>query len=153
MGKEIEHKYLVKDNSFMNYAWGHSVIKQGYICREKEHTVRVRLCDKAAFLTIKGKNNGDTRAEFEYPIPYDDAQTILDTLCIRPVIDKIRYFVDYHGNRWEIDVFKGQLDGLIVAEIEIPTSDHPYDIPPFIGRNVTGDPRYYNSNLVSGIKP
>ena len=151
MGKEIEHKYLVNDTSFLDLASGHSVIKQGYICREKERTVRVRLCDEKAFLTIKGKNQGDTRAEYEYPIPYDDAQILIKTLCIQPVIDKIRYFVDYHGNRWEIDVFRGQLDGLIVAEIEIPASDYTYDIPPFIGKNVTGDPRYYNSNLISGI--
>lgn len=147
MGKEIEHKYLVNDDSFVNLASNCFLIKQGYICREKERTVRIRLLDNKAYITIKGETVGDTRAEYEYPIPFDDALRILDSLCIKPVIEKKRYIVEYHGNTWEIDVFDGQLHGLVIAEIEVPSSNYHYEIPPFIGENVTNDPRYYNANL------
>lgn len=154
MGKEIEHKYLVDDTSFINMASSSSTIMQGYICRDKERTVRIRLCDDKAFLTIKGETIGDLRTEYEYPIPFDDAKKMLDTLCVKPIIKKTRYIVDYRGNKWEIDVFDGHLTGLVIAEIEIPSSDYKYDLPPFVGKNVTGDPRYYNANLInSGTLP
>ena len=153
MGKEIEHKYLVTDSSFINMASSHCEIKQGYLCREKERTVRIRLQDDKAMLTIKGETRCDTRAEYEYPIPLADAEMLLDTLCLKPVIEKVRYIVYYCGNKWEIDVFKGRLEGLVVVEIEIPASDYRYDIPPFIGKNVTNDARYYNSNLLQGTIP
>lgn len=112
--------------------------------------MRIRVSDNDAFITIKGKNHGDKRLEFEYSIPYDDAKHLLD-LCIKPIIEKFRHIVEYNGNIWEIDEFKGALDGLILAEIEIPSSEYKYDIPPFIGKNVTNDSRYYNSNLVDKI--
>lgn len=151
MGKEIEHKYLVNDNSFIALATNCFDIKQGYICREKHRTVRIRIKGDEAFITIKGITTGDTRAEFEYPIPIQDALILLDTLCSKPIIEKKRYIVNYHCNTWEIDVFGGGLAGLVVAEIEIPTSDYKYDIPPFVGKNVTNNPRYYNANLVEGL--
>ena len=153
MGKEIEHKYLVNDNSFISLASSCYTIKQGYICREKERTVRIRIKDEKAFITIKGITHGDTRDEYEYPIPLNDANMLLNTLCIKPIIVKKRYIVNYNDNKWEIDVFNGELDGLIVAEIEIPTSNYKYDIPPFIGRNVTNDSRYYNANLIANGIP
>lgn len=153
MGKEIEHKYLVCDNSFETQASKIIEIKQGYICRSKKHTVRVRIQDNEAFINIKGETIGDTRAEFEYAIPVTDACILISTICDSPIIEKSRYIVEYHGNIWEIDVFKGHLEGLIVAEIEIPSSDYNYDVPSFIGKNVTGDCRYYNANLVSGSIP
>ena len=89
--------------------------------------------------------------EYEYPIPLEEAKSILNTLCIKPIIEKYRYIVNYAGNSWEIDEFKGALQGLVIAEIEIPSSEYNYDIPPFIGKNVTNDPRYYNSNLIDKI--
>lgn len=147
MGKEIEHKYLVADDSFKSMAIEQHHISQGYLSREKERTVRVRIIDNEARLTIKGKNNGDTRSEYEYPIPVHDAEEMLQDLCVRPVIIKTRYVIDYSGNKWEVDEFGGKLQGLVLAEIEIPYSEYNYDIPPFIGKNVTMDSRYYNSNL------
>ena len=153
MGKEIEHKYLVCDNSFETQASKIIEIKQGYICRSKKHTVRVRIQDNEAFINIKGETIGDTRAEFDYAIPVTDACILISTICDSPIIAKSRYIVEYHGNIWEIDGFKGHLEGLIVAEIEIPSSDYNYDVPSFIGKNVTGDCRYYNANLVSGSIP
>ncbi len=150
MAIEIEHKYLVIDNAFKQYTLHSKHIFQGYLSKDKERTVRIRVSDNDAFITIKGKNHGDKRLEFEYSIPYDDAKHLLD-LCIKPIIEKFRHIVEYNGNIWEIDEFKGALDGLILAEIEIPSSEYKYDIPPFIGKNVTNDSRYYNSNLVDKI--
>ena len=134
-------------------ATGSHDIKQGYLCKDKERTVRIRIMDEKAFITIKGETHGDTRAEYEYPISSNDAKSMLDTLCIKPIIEKTRYIVPFKGNNWEIDMFKGFLEGLILAEIEIPSSEYKYDIPPFIGKNVTNDPRYYNSNFVKGNIP
>ena len=151
MPKEIEHKYLDINNSFKEYATKSIAIYQGYLSKDKERTVRVRTANDLAFITVKGKNIGDTRLEFEYPIPFDEASTLLKQLCITPIIEKTRYIVEYNGNTWEIDEFKGALEGLILAEIEIPSSEYKYDIPPFIGKNVTNDVRYYNSNLIDKI--
>ena len=151
MPKDIEHKYLVINNSFKEYATKSIAIYQGYLSKDKERTVRVRTANDLAFITVKGKNIGDTRLEFEYPIPFDEASTLLKQLCITPIIEKTRYIVEYNGNTWEIDEFKGALEGLILAEIEIPSSEYKYDIPPFIGKNVTNDVRYYNSNLIDKI--
>ena len=151
MPKEIEHKYLVINNSFKEYATKSVAICQGYLSKDKECTVRVRTANDLAFITVKGKNIGDTRLEFEYPIPFDEASALLKQICITPIIEKTRYIVEYNGNTWEIDEFKGALEGLILAEIEIPSSEYKYDIPPFIGKNVTNDVRYYNSNLIDKI--
>ena len=151
MHKEIEHKYLVTDSSYKEFAHTSISINQGYISKDKERTVRIRTANENAFLTIKGKNVGDTRLEYEYPIPYNDAIELLEQLCIKPIIQKTRHIVEYNGNTWEIDEFKGALEGLTLAEIEIPSSTYKYDIPPFIGKNVTNDVRYYNSNLIDKI--
>lgn len=151
MSIEIEHKYIVVDDSYKKSAVKCLHICQGYLSKYKERTVRIRIADDSAFITIKGKNKGDTRAEFEYEIPMNDAESMLKSLCIQPVLEKYRHIVEYNGNKWEIDEFKGALDGLVLAEIEIPFSEYKYDIPPFIGKNVTNDVRYYNSNLVDKI--
>jgi adenylate cyclase len=126
-------------------------IIQGYISRDKNHTVRVRIVNDRAVITLKGANKGDTRAEFEYPVPVADAEEMLANLCEPPVIEKYRNIVIFSGNRWEIDEFQGVLKGLVMAEIEIPSSDYQYAIPPFIGKNVTNDARYYNSNLIDKV--
>ena len=151
MHQEIEHKYLVRDNSFKEFANTHINICQGYLSKDKERTVRIRTANDKAFITIKGKNKGDTRTEYEYEIPLNEAIHLLQHLCIQPIIEKTRHIVIHNGNTWEIDEFKGALEGLILAEIEIPSSECKYDIPPFIGKNVTNDVRYYNSNLIDKI--
>lgn len=151
MGKEIEHKYLVKDDSYKSDIVESHVISQGYITREKDRTVRIRIIDNEARLTIKGRTISDTRSEYEYKIPVSDAVEMIDNLCAGPIIKKTRHIVQYGGNKWEIDEFGGPLSGLVVAEIEIPYSEYKYDIPPFIGKNVTSDSRYFNSNLTDKI--
>lgn len=145
MGKEIEHKYLVKDDGYVGMSIVAHHIRQGYLSRVPERTVRVRTYDDKGFITVKGKNQGDTRLEFEYEVPLRDAEEML-SLCEPPVIDKVRYIVPYAGFTWEVDQFESKT-GLVTAEIELPESGIHYELPPFIGENVTGDPRYYNSNL------
>jgi CYTH domain-containing protein len=147
MGKEIEHKFLVTDDSWRegegrNYC-------QGYLSTDKERTVRVRIEEDQARLTIKGITEGATRAEYEYPIPVTDARAMLDDLCLQPLIEKRRYKVNYHDMVWEIDEFSGDNAGLVVAEIELQHPEQAFDIPPWIGEEVTGDPRFYNANLVA----
>lgn len=146
MGIEIEHKYLVVNDKYRNMASSSHRIMQGYLSREPQRTVRIRVKDKQGFITIKGKNVGDTRAEFEYPIPIDDAMQLLN-MCLPTVIEKTRYLVPFEGHTWEVDEFHGARRGLVVAEIEIGNSNQQYTLPPFVGQNVTGNPDYYNSNL------
>lgn len=148
MGLEIEHKYLVKDDSWKQYAESSENICQGYLSRIPERTVRVRTRGAKGYLTIKGKNKGDTRLEYEYEIPLAEAIELLN-LCIPPVIEKTRHIVNYCGNTWEIDEFFGALSPLVIAEIELTDSNVNYAIPPFIGENVTNNPAYYNSNLAA----
>ena len=151
MATEIEHKYLVISEEYKSLATKQIHICQGYLSKDKERTVRIRIADDKAFITIKGENAGDTRPEYEYSIPLNEAQEILQQLCLTPIIDKTRHIVEYNGNTWEIDEFHGALEGLTLAEIELPLSKYKYDIPPFIGKNVTNDARYYNSNLIDKI--
>lgn len=146
MGLEIEQKYLVKNDSYRGMSTSVREIRQGYLSRVPERTVRVRTVDDKGFITVKGLTRGLVRLEYEYEIPVTDARELL-TLCEPPVIEKRRYIVDYAGKKWEVDEFMGHLSPLVVAEIELNSEDEQYETPPFIGKNVTGDPRYYNSNL------
>lgn len=146
MGVEIEHKYLVKGDSYKGASTESHHIMQGYLSRTPERTVRIRVRDNEGYLTVKGINHGDKRAEYEYPIPYADAIEMLQ-LCEGQIIDKTRYIVPFGGFIWEVDEFHGAHEGLVIAEIEIPSSDTHYDRPDFISDNVTGDPQYYNSAL------
>ena len=146
MSLEIERKFLVKDRSFEALATAQSQISQGYLSREAERTVRVRLRDGKGFITIKSKNRGAVRGEWEYEIPERDARELL-TLCEGRVISKTRYLVPWQGMTWEVDVFGGDLSGLILAEIELPSADAEFCAPPFVGEEVTGNQQYYNSNL------
>lgn len=145
MAKEIEHKYLVINNDYKCMASNKYEICQGYISREIERVVRIRIKGDRSFLTIKGKNQGDSRDEFEYEIPMADACQLLE-MCVPPIIRKTRYIVDFGGYIWEVDEFKSPKE-MTVAEIELPSSDTEYPLPAFIGEDVTGDPQYYNSNL------
>lgn len=146
MAIEIEHKYLVKDDSYKELAMDRVHILQGYLSRDPERTVRVRTWNDKAFLTVKGKTINDTRQEYEYIIPYNDAVKMFE-LCQGEILDKIRYLVEYDGFIWEVDEFHGKKEGLTVAEIELKDSGSDYSIPPFLGEEVTGNPAYYNSNL------
>lgn len=146
MAKEIEYKYLVKDQSYKNMQHAESHICQGYLCREKDCTVRVRIKDDCGYITVKGLTHGASRDEFEYEIPLADARAMLG-MCRSAIIDKIRHYVNYGGHLWEVDEFLGRLKGLVMAEIELKAADEEYSLPPFVGENVTGNPAYYNSNL------
>lgn len=147
MAKEIERKFLVVDSSYEKEAVRKKHIVQGYLSTEIRATIRVRIIDDSAVLTVKGKNDGVVRDEWEYPIPLDDAKEMLDRLSTGVLIDKTRYIVNYEGKQWEIDAFKSPVDGLVVAEIELESADEQFAIPPFIGKEVTGDPSYYNSSI------
>jgi len=146
MGMEIEHKYLVKNDTYRLMACGESTITQGFLSRDPERTVRVRVRDGKGYLTIKGKGAGAAHPEFEYPIPLADAQQLM-TMCKPPLIEKTRYLVMHEGHCWEVDEFHGERQGLVIAELEVTSEDEHFDLPPFVGQEVTGDPRYYNSSL------
>ena len=148
MGIEIERKFLVKDETWNSEVEKEIHIKQGYLNSNKERTVRVRIKGKRGFLTVKGKNTNATRKEFEYEIPLSDAEEML-LLCEKPIIEKIRSEVVYENKRWEIDVFSGENQGLIIAEIELSTESEQFEIPQWLGQEVTQDTRYYNSNLIN----
>ncbi|HBA08280.1 MAG TPA: adenylate cyclase [Methylotenera mobilis] len=144
MALEIERKFLVIGNEWQLAAG--VKFSQGYLNRDKNRTVRVRIANNRGFLTIKGATNGATRAEFEYEIPIADAENLLD-LCERPIIQKIRHIFHYKGFKWEVDEFQGDNMGLVVAEIELQSEDQLFEQPSWIGKEVTDDPRYYNANL------
>jgi adenylate cyclase len=147
MAEEIERKYLVAGVAWKDGATG-TLYRQGYLSTGLERTVRVRIAGGKAFLTIKGANRGIARAEFEYPIPMDDAAEMLDTLCEHPLIEKTRWVIPFKGFTWEVDEFHGENAGLVVAEVELPTAETKPELPPWAGEEVSRDPRYLNANLV-----
>lgn len=146
MALEIERKFLVDRDQWRPRNDG-VAFRQGYLSRVEHRVVRVRIAGGAAFLTIKGRSSGVTRFEFEYPIPVEDAEALLDRLCERPLIEKTRYEEVFGGHIWTVDVFQGENDGLILAEIELSSEAESFDRPPWLGREVSDDPRYFNSEL------
>lgn len=146
MSHEIERKFLLASDAWRADAGPGTRLVQGYLTRDPERTVRVRLAGEAAFLTIKGKTTGATRLEIELPLTRTQAEALLP-LCLPPLIDKVRYEVFVDGKRWEIDEFAGDNAPLIVAELELTSEDEAFAKPPWLGREVTDDPRYYNSRL------
>ena len=146
MGIEIERKFLVVGDDWR--AAPARPYAQGYLNRDKRRTVRVRIVEDQAWLTIKGANAGATRAEFEYPIPVADAEQLL-ALCDGPLVRKTRRIVVHAGATWEVDEFEGDNAGLVVAEIELASEDEPFEAPPWLGAEVTHDARYFNSNLAT----
>lgn len=146
MGIEIERKFLVRGES-----WREGAIavryRQGYICAGLGRTVRVRTRGDEGILTIKGRTSGIARIEYEYPIPLAEAEYLLEILCDQPLIDKYRFRVDFQGFTWEVDEFLGENQGLIMAEIELAREDQAFPIPPWAGREVSGDSRYFNASL------
>ncbi|HEY9623849.1 MAG TPA: CYTH domain-containing protein [Crinalium sp.] len=146
MGVEIERKFLLKNDEWRSLASG-VLYRQGYIASGKGRTVRVRIAGDQGYITIKGPSAGSARSEFEYPIPLTDATEMLDTLCDRPLIEKTRHKIHLDDLIWEVDEFAGENQGLIMAEVELTDANQVVTIPDWIGQEVTGDPRYFNSNL------
>jgi adenylate cyclase len=147
MALEIERKYLV-DLEKLGTLENGTRIKQAYLSTNKDAVVRVRVKNDKAYLTIKGSNIGVTRLEFEYEIPLIEANEMLDKLCQKPVIDKTRYLIDYENHTWELDIFYGDNEGLVVVEVELSSEDETIILPSWVKEEVTSDARYYNSNLM-----
>ncbi|MDF3034750.1 MAG: adenylate cyclase [Paucimonas sp.] len=147
MGKEIERKFLVQGESWKRLAEP-VLIMQGYLSSDPARTVRVRLEAEKGTLTVKGPVSGVSRGEWEYSIPAKDARELLETLCHTPLIHKHRYRIPADGLMWEIDEFFGDNAGLVVAEIELSAEDQQFELPAWLGEEVSGDPRYFNSNLL-----
>ncbi len=146
MGTEIERKYLLKGPAWKEGAAG-TFYRQGYLSTIQERTVRVRTIGEEGFLTIKGITVGVSRLEFEYPIPIADATVMLEELCPHPLIEKTRYRIQVGNLVWEVDEFCGDNEGLVVAEVELSHEDQEISLPEWIGEEVSGEPRYFNSNL------
>lgn len=167
MGKEIERKFLIKSDAYRQLATG-TYYRQGYIPTVNGMTVRIRIAGERAFTTFKDHAVGLTRHEFEYEIPVADAQQMLTLMCEQPQIEKHRYVIPIEnctdatghpctatlpddtaveGLHWEVDEFHGDNEGLIIAELEVPSEEVHFTLPAWIGQEVTGDHRYYNSQL------
>lgn len=146
MALEIERKYLVVNQSYREMAIEKRQIAQGYLSTDPDKTVRVRIAGTKAFLTVKSRNQGDVRHEWEYEIPVSDAEEMLE-LCTGTVLAKWRYIVPFEGWTWEVDEYENNLSGLVVAEVEIDNPDRKVPLPSFAGEEVTGRPEYYNSTL------
>jgi len=147
MGKEIERKFLVTGDAWRQLDQGVRY-RQGYLSTVKERTVRVRTVGERGYLTIKGVTEGVSRAEYEYEIPRADADALLDGLCERPLIEKVRRRIDHAGLTWEVDEFEGENLGLVIAEVELEHEQQRFEPPPWVGEEVSSDPRYYNANLI-----
>lgn len=151
MGLEIERKFLVTSDAYRQYR--KELLMQGYLSRDKDRTIRVRLTSDAGYLTIKGASDkaGIARAEYEYIIPMSEAKEMLESMCEKPLIEKYRYEVPLGNHLWEVDEFLGENEGLVVAEIELDDENEAFEKPEWIGEEVTGDKRYYNAML--SVKP
>ncbi len=148
MATEIERKFLVLNEDWLEYINAQHHIVQGYLASNEFSSTRIRIQDDKANINIKSATLGISRTEFEYVIPVVDAQSMIDDLCIKPVIEKTRYTVKHMQHLWEIDVFSGDNEGLIVAEIELSSADEAFETPSWIGDEVSNDARYYNVCLV-----
>lgn len=148
MAVEIERKFLVTDDRWREGATGERYC-QGYLCISADATVRVRLAGAVGFITVKGSTAGMSRAEFEYEIPAPDAEAMLRDHCAKPLIEKERFTLTFEGKTWTVDVFSAANQGLVVAEVELEDAEEQVPLPPWVGEEVTDDPRYRNSSLVS----
>jgi len=149
MATEIERKFLLRDDSWRAEADRGVMIRQGYLAGSDKSSIRVRVVDDRANINIKSATLDVTRQEYEYPIPLIDAHEMLNSLSEGPLIEKTRYHVHYGRHQWEIDVFSGDNEGLIVAEIELSSQDEDFERPTWLGDEVSDDTRYYNVCLVS----
>jgi len=148
MPVEIERKYLVRNDGWRASGAGIRY-RQGYLSTQPGRSVRVRVGAGRGVLTIKGLIVNATRPEYEYPIPVEDANELLNNLCLRPIIEKTRYTIAHEGLLWEIDEFEGVNAGLIIAEVELAEPDQQIRLPDWVGEEVTDDPRYYNACLIA----
>ncbi|MBC8128379.1 MAG: CYTH domain-containing protein [Gloeobacteraceae cyanobacterium ES-bin-144] len=148
MPVEIERKFLVANDSWRDESIKGARIAQGYLSRDSERTVRIRLTENDAWVTIKGMTNGIARAEFEYSIPTEDAAELL-LMCLPSIIDKTRYRINFSGHVWEVDVFHGENDGLVIAEVELEDESVCPELPPWLGEEVSADHRYFNASLAT----
>ena len=146
MALEIERKFLVKGNDWRNVQG--TMYRQGYLNSDKNRNVRVRVIDDRGYLTVKGISRGAARVEYEYEIPKAEADAMLDNLCEQPLITKMRFKIEFKGYVWEVDEFFGANQGLIIAELELESENQVFIKPEWIGEEVTGDPKYFNSNLI-----
>jgi len=147
VGVEIERKFRVTSDAWRASVAGSVRYQQGYLSRSPTAAIRVRTDGERAYLNIKSTTDGVTRLEYEYPIPLADAEELLARVALRPLIVKTRHYVDFAGRRWEIDVFEAENAGLVIAEVELEAADADVVLPPWVGREVSADPRYYNSSL------
>ncbi len=148
MATEIERKFLVQNDLWRDQVIEESRLQQGYLANQNNASIRVRTANGRAWLNIKSATMGIRRLEFEYEIPLEDAEQILQEIAQQPFIDKIRYKVKCGDHVWDLDVFEGANNGLVVAEVELGTEDEAFEMPQWAGAEVSGDPRYYNVNLV-----
>jgi CYTH domain-containing protein len=149
MAREIERKFLVTNGSWRKEPLQWISIRQGYLSLTPACVIRVRAAGSDGFLTVKGKTNNAERLEYEYRIPRADADELLELLCQRPLIEKTRYKIQFRDHQWEVDEFHGVNAGLVVAEIELKDRAEKFEIPKWLGLEVTDDQRYFNSNLVN----
>lgn len=147
MSVEIERKFLVANDAWRSDVVSQAHILQGYLVSRAEITVRVRVKDDAAYLTIKGATSGISRSEYEYRIPVEDAQSMLRDLATSNPIDKTRYRVRSGHHTWDLDLFAGENEGLVMAEVELDSEQEAFELPAWAGDEVSGDPRYYNAYL------
>ncbi len=147
MADEIEHKFLLANNEWKKNIQQSLEYKQGYMISDHKRSVRIRISNNKAWLNIKSATIGNFRKEYEYEIPLEDGQEILNTLCEKPIIEKTRHLVTHKQHTWEIDVFKGDNAGLIIAEVELQSIDEPFSKPSWVGREVTEERKYYNNAL------
>ncbi len=148
MATEIERKFLVSSDDWRIQVRKSVDMQQGYLSSNGRSSIRIRVSDQAAFINIKSATLGVRRSEFEYPVPLPDAREML-TLCEGALIDKTRHYIDFEGHTWEVDVFRGDNAGLVVAEIELGDETEPFVRPDWLGDEVSDDTRYYNVCLVS----
>jgi adenylate cyclase len=149
MGVEIERKFLLRGDGWRTHADGGTAIRQGFLSTDRDRVVRVRVAGEVGTLTIKGRADGATRPEFEWTIPVQEAHELLDTLALRPLIEKTRFRVDHGGHIWEIDVFGGRNRGLRFAEVELDAANEHVALPDWVGQEITADSRYANARLVA----
>lgn len=149
MALEIEHKFLLLSDEWRSLVSRSEVFRQGYLSNNPAASVRIRIANDQASLNIKGMTIGTHRPEYEYSIPWQEAAEMLDQLCVRPIIEKTRHFVEFAGKTWEIDEFEGENLGLIVAELELMEIGESFQKPAWAGADVSGIERYYNVSLLS----
>lgn len=150
MNIETERKFLLRDGSWREFVKSSFLLRQGYILTSGGVTVRVRTSSGRGYLTLKSGplSDGLSRHEFEYEVPLSDAETMLDVLCMKPLVEKTRHVIEYSGKVWEVDEFSGVNEGLVIVEVELDCSDEEIAYPEWLGLEVTHDGRYYNSYLV-----